>query len=297
MRVIAIDAGGTKTRLRCYDEDGAVLFSLERGTMHPRQVGYDGMRERLSARLGEVARESRTDLETTVLSAGLAGYGPGRERAVEDALEPVLCHMGGVVLNSDAEIARLGALGGADGILVISGTGSIAVSSIGGRRGRAGGWGSSFGDEGSGYWIGRAALGEASHQADGRAERTELLRGVCSHFGVSDPFGLVSAVSASGDERGVVASLARTVADLARQGDAPSLHILDAAAHELSRLVNALVGEGRTNCSWSGGVFSMGELITTPLSRYVSPKVSLCAPQGGALDGALLAARKYVTSF
>ena len=72
--------------------------------MHPRQVGYDGMRERLSAWLGEVARESSTDLETTVLSAGLAGYGPGRERAVEDALEPVLCHMGGVILNSDAEI-------------------------------------------------------------------------------------------------------------------------------------------------------------------------------------------------
>jgi N-acetylglucosamine kinase-like BadF-type ATPase len=60
---------------------------------------------------------------------------------------------------SDAQLAHLGALGGGPGVLILAGTGSIVVGCD--RRGRwtrAGGFGPLLGDEGSGFWLGRAWL-------------------------------------------------------------------------------------------------------------------------------------------
>ena len=60
---------------------------------------------------------------------------------------------------SDAQIAHLGALGGAPGLLILAGTGSIVIGRDGaGRWTRAGGFGPLLGDEGSGFWLGRAWL-------------------------------------------------------------------------------------------------------------------------------------------
>ncbi|MBI5239714.1 MAG: hypothetical protein HY926_04520 [Elusimicrobia bacterium] len=64
---------------------------------------------------------------------------------------------------SDVELAHAAAFGGGEGVLVVSGTGSIALArDRRGRRRRAGGWGQLVGDDGSGFWIGRAALRDAA---------------------------------------------------------------------------------------------------------------------------------------
>jgi len=60
---------------------------------------------------------------------------------------------------SDAQIAHLGALGGGAGVLILAGTGSIVIGrDRAGRWARAGGFGPLLGDEGSGFWLGRAWL-------------------------------------------------------------------------------------------------------------------------------------------
>jgi N-acetylglucosamine kinase-like BadF-type ATPase len=60
---------------------------------------------------------------------------------------------------SDAQIAHLGALGDEPGVLILAGTGSIVIGRDGARRWtRAGGFGPLLGDEGSGFWLGRAWL-------------------------------------------------------------------------------------------------------------------------------------------
>ena len=60
---------------------------------------------------------------------------------------------------SDAQIAHLGALGGEPGVLILAGTGSIVIGRDHvGRWARAGGFGPLLGDEGSGFWLGRAWL-------------------------------------------------------------------------------------------------------------------------------------------
>ena len=60
---------------------------------------------------------------------------------------------------SDLELAHDAAFHGEAGILVIGGTGAIALGrGASGRTARAGGLGALLGDEGSGFWIGRRAL-------------------------------------------------------------------------------------------------------------------------------------------
>ena len=64
-----------------------------------------------------------------------------------------------VLVVADVEAAYRGALGDAPGILLLAGTGSIALGrDAGGRWARAGGLGPLAGDEGSAFWIGRQWL-------------------------------------------------------------------------------------------------------------------------------------------
>jgi hypothetical protein len=74
---------------------------------------------------------------------------------------------------SDTEAAYLGALGDRPGILLLAGTGSMALGRDGrGRWQRAGGLGPLLGDEGSAFWIGREWLRTSSSDEDfSRARR------------------------------------------------------------------------------------------------------------------------------
>src|SRR2546426_12051867 len=59
------------------------------------------------------------------------------------------------------------AFGRGPGVVVIAGTGSIAYGrNAAGQTARAGGWGFAISDEGSGYWIGRAAVASAMRSLD-----------------------------------------------------------------------------------------------------------------------------------
>lgn len=65
---------------------------------------------------------------------------------------------------SDVEAAYLGALGGRAGVVVIAGTGSIALARDNRSRWRrSGGLGPLLGDEGSAFWIGKEWLSVADH--------------------------------------------------------------------------------------------------------------------------------------
>ncbi len=62
----------------------------------------------------------------------------------------------------DNVIALEAAFGSGPGVIVIAGTGSIAYGrNRDGQTARAGGWGFAISDEGSGHWIGRAAVAAA----------------------------------------------------------------------------------------------------------------------------------------
>ena len=126
------------------------------------------------------------------------------------------------------------------------------------RWARADGWGTLLGDDGGGYWIGRAGLASALRARDGRGGSAELLRpsrgaarrqtpaarrdetvlsdGPAPGPGRADGRGaIVAAVYDAPDPVAVVASFARDVADAARAGDETALEHLGAGRARAAR--------------------------------------------------------------
>ncbi len=117
---------------------------------------------------------------------------------------------------SDAEAAYRGALGDRAGVVLLAGTGSIALGrDTRGRWARAGGWGPLLGDEGSAFWIGREWL-----RATLRGRRSLRLRRI---LGSPDPVARIAALApavlrrargGSRDARRIVALSQGALADL-----------------------------------------------------------------------------------
>lgn len=211
--VVGVDGGGTRT--------AAVALSLE-GQVLGRDVGRPALLE--PSNTDEVARaihhaaeraaaHAGLTLPAAVLHAGVAGAGRDDLRrallvALVDARVAERVEVG-----TDIAAAAMDALGDAPGIVLLSGTGSIAWGrGPDGTEGRVGGWGALLGDEGSGYRLGLAGLRAVVRARDGRGPGTALTGALLSATGVEAPEDLVSwALTAT---KGRIAELAPAVLQL-----------------------------------------------------------------------------------
>ena len=111
--------------------------------------------------------------ESIVACLALAGASePEKLAAAKQARYPFRS----AVITTDARAACIGAHQGGDGGIVIAGTGSIGWAILNGREYRVGGWGFPLSDEGSGAWIGFAALKQLLWAHDGTRDWTDLLK-------------------------------------------------------------------------------------------------------------------------
>jgi N-acetylglucosamine kinase-like BadF-type ATPase len=160
-----------------------------------------------------------------------------------------------------------GSLGGADGINVISGTGSMTYGERAGVGARVGGWGELIGDEGSGYWIGVRALRAFSQMSDGRRPPGPLADVLRERLELIEDVDLIDLVNHQWRaDRAKVAALSRLVVEAARRGDGDAAGILADAGAELARLVDATrrrldyAADEPVPVSYSGGVFGADEV-------------------------------------
>src|SRR5918998_2447392 len=236
--LIGADAGGTKTAV-AISEDGKILGRADGagGAVRP------GRALVAATTITEVVRRAlsaagRLTADVMVVGAAGAGREPEREE-LRTALrsENLVSH---VLVTTDIEIALAAAFKDGPGIVVSAGTGSIAVGrDQAGKRHRIGGYGWQMGDEGSGYAIGRAALGAVSRAVDARSPKTALSDRVLQATRSDDFDALVRwAATASPAE---VAALAPHVLSVAADGDQLARGIVDYAARELSQLAICLL--------------------------------------------------------
>lgn len=169
--------------------------------------------------------------------------------------------------DNDTVAGWAGSLGAADGINVVSGTGSITYGERRGARARVGGWGEMFGDEGSGYWIGVRGLHAFARRSDGRLPAGPLLGLLREHLGLAADLDLVTLVlNRWGSSRQQVAALAPVVVAAARAGDDEAARVLQDAGAELAVLVDTtrrrlgFRDDETVPVSWSGGVFGSPEV-------------------------------------
>jgi N-acetylglucosamine kinase-like BadF-type ATPase len=297
--LIGIDVGGSKT---------AAALDTGDGTIHraagPGAAVRPGKALASALIIAEVARQALGQsgrLHADVLVVGAAGAGRTLERAaLRDSLrtEGVADQ---VHVTTDIEVALEAAFGESPGIVVSAGTGSIAVGrDRHGKIDRIGGYGWQMGDEGSGYAIGRAALGAVGRAADGRSPDTALHACLMDRTGSRDLDHLVRWAASAGPAE--VAALAPDVLGVAAGGDRVAQGIADYAARELSQLAITLAE--RMSADPPIAVAVTGGLLggETPLRRAVIEKLTELpqlkpeeAPVDAAL-GALAIARRLASA-
>ncbi|HET9038546.1 MAG TPA: BadF/BadG/BcrA/BcrD ATPase family protein [Gemmatimonadales bacterium] len=293
--LIGADVGGSKTAVGV--SDGETMLARAEG---PGAAVRPGRALASATVIADVVRRALAGadrLRGDVLYVGAAGAGREPER---DELQKALRTenlAATVVVSTDIDIALAAAFGDGPGIVVSAGTGSVAVGR--GRtekRHRIGGYGWQMGDEGSGYAIGRAALGAVSRAADGRSPRTALSERVLAVTRSEDFDALVR--WAAGASPAEVAALAPHVLDVAAHGDILAQGIADYAARELTQLVICLLPkmdvEPPVGVAITGGLLAKdGPLRRSVLARLKEePGLVPLETPVDAVDGAVrLAAR------
>lgn len=230
--VLGIDAGGTKTVCLLADDHGCVLAEARRaganlqavGELEVEKVLHDVMEEALGAR----------DIVPAAICLGIAGVDRPDDFDVVRRIMKRIGYKARVLIVNDALVALEAGAPGQPGVVVISGTGSICYGrNAQGDAARSGGWGYVLGDEGSGYWIGRAALRAVLREADRRGPRTALSGLLLDHFGVTQAQGLIRAVYHDNLKPAAIGALAKSVQTAFSEGDGVARGILVGAADEL----------------------------------------------------------------
>lgn len=278
--VLGLDAGGTKTIALLVNRQGETVQRLTGPGLDP--MAGEGW----VAELHRLASSLRVRPVTAVLGMTLFGE-VAAISARQDAVAREALGPGAQVVN-DTQIAHAGAFGGKDGILVLSGTGSMVWAKGPAGHVRVGGWGHEIGDEGSAFWIGRAALVATARQTDGRDAPSRLSQLIAAETGARDLELIDWAHTAP---RARIAALSRPVAELAEDGDPAAQDILNAAARAL--LEQALTASHRaglpagTPWSHAGGAMqalSANPILVQGLGRPADPP--LLEPVQGAVQAA-----------
>jgi glucosamine kinase len=282
---LGVDGGGSRCRARIEDESGTVVSEGGSGPATTRLGIDEAWRSimRACTAAAEQARLGRDDFALMHAGIGLAGLG---RRGAEAALKQIAHPFASVRFISDGLAACLGAHGGADGAIVVAGTGSIGVGLSGGRELRFGGYGFPISDEGSGADIGLQAIRLALRAADQRGETSPLLAEVMGAFDNDSSQAVVWSEQATATD---YAAFAPLVLRHASQGDPIARRIVERAADAIGDLLDVFLRHGIDRRSLVGG-------LSEAIAAWLTPDLRGCLtpPGGDAVAGALLVARGRV---
>jgi len=303
MHVLGIDAGGTKTVCLLADENGAILAEARGPGANLHSAGELTV-EKVLHEVMETAIGDR-DITPSAICLGMAGVDREDEARGVRAIMRRIGHKARIVVVNDALIALVAGAQDAPGIVIVSGTGSIAYGrNADGEAARAGGWGHMIGDEGSGYWIGREALAAVMRAADGRGPATGLSDDILAYFQVTDVSLLPRIVYDREVPRMSVAAVGPIVQRAAvEQRDAVARRILERAADELVLAAQSVAARLEMRGDpftfyLAGGVFRVVPWLAEELPRRLTEVAPRCQvqildaePAAGAVWLALAEAR------
>ena len=280
---LGIDGGGTSTRARLVDGDGRRLGEGIAGSSNLTRGVVEAMASVVAA-ASEAVRAAGLvpeDLAGMVAGMGLAG---ANVPELADGFLALPSPFAAIVLQSDAVTACLGAHAGADGGILILGTGSQGLVLVDGQATTVGGWGFELSDDGSGAVLGRAAVRQALRAHEGVIPAGDLTRAIMARFHDDPAEAVVWARAAQPRDYG---SFMPLILSAVQAGDPVASAIVAAGTAQVVGLLDRLVALGARRIALMGGLAAVyPPYLPGRLTHLLVPAA------GDAMDGAVTLARR-----
>ncbi|MBY7144168.1 hypothetical protein KFZ56_14135 [Virgibacillus sp. NKC19-3] len=300
--VMGIDGGGTKTKAVIADMNGKVVAQDTGGPTNPNVVSQKDLKDTFETLLHSFRQqEGFRCRDISSIFAGISGAGNTKnKKTVQALIESLVPDNVSVQIEPDAINALYSGTYGSPGMVHIAGTGSITYgmnSNL--KHDRVGGWGYLFGDEGSGYDIGRKGIMAALQSVDGRASETMLLPMIYAHFNVINAQDLIREIYASPTPKSKISPVAEIVFQAYKDDDPIAEEIIAAAVKETTLSIKTLYEkcfqvEESVEVVLCGGIFQEKEILPRLIQEdlRVHPAIHVVLPEmppvGGSIIGAYL---------
>jgi len=251
MAFLGIDAGASSTKWALAVESGIVLSGVA-GPIDG-HITRTESRERMQQTLVQIKSECSQNIDRVVI--GITGIAETPlERADTIKIIAEIFTGSTIDLLSDIHLAYRVYFPSEPGVLLYAGTGAVACTQVNGELTRVGGWGYLLGDEGAGYWIGRAALRALLTYIDkDQIPPTGSLESAIADVINGSTWGDVKNF-AYGNNRSEIAALARIVFLHVGQSSADEI-LIEAADHliALTVRVDEITGDPSRPIVFTGG--------------------------------------------
>lgn len=301
---LGIDGGQSHTEAVIADENGTILSRGFGGASN--HAEQPGGRERLhravTDSVGEALQKaSLPPIEQVHFVSAHCGMTGGADFKHE-IISPII-RADKLEIGHDAPTALFGATAGEIGIVVISGTGSVAYGENSlGEKVKVGGWGHLFSDAGSGFWTAQQGIKKAIESYDGIIESTVLTTEALSFFDCKTLSELTLRIYSEEISRDQLAKFSRVVHQAAQNDDHTALAIFDEGAAYLSEITAVAARrlnfghETKFKTAIVGGMFS-AEILRQKFIENVGalqPNAEIIEPRFPPPVGALLLAYRAV---
>jgi glucosamine kinase len=279
--VVAVDGGGTSTRLRVWHRSGVIVGEGRAGASGLMQGSAQAWENIARALEQAISGQLHPDWQPPTpsnVALGLGLAGANNPLWAQEFLQtnPGYVH---IDLHSDAVTALHGAHNGAAGALVIFGTGAIGLArDLQGALHTVGGWGFPSGDEGSGADLGLQAIRLTQQALDGRIDASVLTDAILHHVGGAPAALLEWCGRANQNTYATCAPLVFAAAP----NDERALELVTLAVDSLVAIANALDAKEELPLVIAG---SVGQQIIPRLPRSLTGRIT--AAHGDAMQGAL----------
>ena len=277
LNVLAVDLGQSGTRFKY----GDTLLTTDRG-----KVAGENPLPALKAVFNSTQR-----FEAEVVALSCTGF-YGVVTEPQKYLDLCRQFFGAtqVAVIDDGLAGYIGALNGRNGVVLSVGGGVVAIGGREGKYAHRDGLGSTFGDEGSGFWLGKLAITKALAIRQGRGDDTDMVDYFADEIAAYFELEIKNSV----DAVNLAINTARKVLDAADAGVSTATAIVDEGAFLLAQTaVAAWYGCGGTRADSPEIVIQGGPVRNDSYSTKIALEINAKLPNaviaqsaGDNLDGA-----------
>lgn len=276
---LGIDGGGSKCRVVLVTAENQLLGEGLGGPANPlrgMKVATDSILTATQQAL-TAAGMTFNEMSRLIVGAGLAGVNmPQYFKLFSEWKHPFAAFH----LTTDLHIACIGAHNGADGAVIIAGTGSCGLADVQGKVLDIGGHGFPSGDNGSGAWFGLQLVHQVLLSQDQLGAPTLLSDLLAEAIGSGATLDIVSHFMHATPT--VYARYAPLVFTAAERGDVTALKVVEQGATYINQMARRLFELQPPRFSMIGGLaYKLVPYLDAAIQQRLTP--ALAAPEFGAI--------------